>query len=238
MNDDVYHLIVGILDSLLWDGDLIGEENLPQNGPAVFIANHLATNGPIGAMCTLPMRLYPWIAADMVDREKAADYLRWDFIERTLKLKPPLSMLVARLLSRITVPLLSSFGTIPAFQGYDDIQGALKTSVDLLKEGKCVFVFPEDPKLPVDEATKMTPFKKGFTRLGELFYTETGECLRFFPVIVHESRKVFVEKPVIFNPKFPPAQERLRIKNLLEAQIRRKYIEVSIEGYMGVIQPD
>ena len=88
MNDDVYHLIVGILDRLLWDGDLIGEANLPKNEPAVFVANHLATSGPIGATCTLPMRIYPWIVADMVDREKAAEYLLWDFIERTLRLNP------------------------------------------------------------------------------------------------------------------------------------------------------
>ena len=238
MNDATYRLLVGIVDAFLWGGDLIGEQNLPENGPAIFISNHLGPIGPIGAMCSIPLRLYSWIVADMLDQEKAAAYLQWDFVERTLKLKPPLSTNFAMLLSKITVPMLTSFETIPAFQGYQDLEGVLKTSVELLKKGKYIYVCPEDNRLPADPLTKMTPFKKGFTRLGELYYAESGQCLRFYPVTVHESRKTVIEKPVVFNPKFPVAQERLRIKNLLESSIRRKYIELSTEGYRGVTQPD
>jgi len=31
-------------------------------------------------------RLYAWTIADMVDEEKAAAWLKWDFVERTLEL--------------------------------------------------------------------------------------------------------------------------------------------------------
>jgi 1-acyl-sn-glycerol-3-phosphate acyltransferase len=237
MKDATYHLLVGILDAFLWGGDLIGEQNLPENGPAVFISNHLGPMGPIGAICSLPLRMYPWIMGDMVDREKAAAYLNWDFVERTLGLKPPLSMSVAKLLSKITVPMLTSFGVIPAYQGYEDMDGVLRKSVGMLKEGRYLLIFPEDNQLPMDSATKMSPFKKGFARLGELYYAETGQCLRFYPVTVHETQRTILAKPVVFNPKLPVAQERLRIKSLLEANIRRTYIEISIEGYEGIIQP-
>jgi 1-acyl-sn-glycerol-3-phosphate acyltransferase len=46
MKDGLYQFIVGMLDLFLWSGEMIGEENLPRRGPAVFIANHLdATPG-------------------------------------------------------------------------------------------------------------------------------------------------------------------------------------------------
>ena len=238
MNDRTYHILVEIVDAFLWGGELMGEENLPESGPAVFVANHLGPLGPIGATCSIPFRMYPWIMADMLDLEKAAAYLTWDFVERTLKLKPPFSLALAKLLSNITVPMLTSFGGIPASQGYEDMQGALRISVELLKLGKCLLICPEHNQLPADPTTKMTPFKKGFTRLGELYYAESKQILGFYPVTMHESRKAIVGKPIFYNPKLPPAQERLRIKNLLEASIRRKYIDVSMQGYLGVIQPN
>jgi Acyltransferase len=236
ITDNAYHVIVEILNTFLWDGDLLGEENLPESGPAVFVANHLGPLGPIGAICSLPLRLYPWIMADMLDREKAAAYLSWDFIERVFKIKPPLGLTLAKLLSKITVPMLTSFGTIPAFQSIDDIQGALKISVELLRERKCILICPEDVSLPQDPVTKMSPFKKGFTRLGELFYAESRRYLQFYPVTIHESHKAILGRPITFNPKFSLPQERLRLKNLLEATIRNRYIEVSIEGMAGVTQ--
>jgi hypothetical protein len=237
INDWTYFRFVHTLDAFLWGGELIGEENLPEAGPAVFISNHLGPTGPIAVICSIPLRLYPWVIADMMIQEKAAQYLNWDFVERTLKLKPPLSLKVASLLSRLTVPMLASFGGVPAFQGYEDIHGALEKSIELLAEGKCIFICPENNKLPMDSATQMTPFKKGFARLGELFHARTNQCLNFYPVTVHESRKIVVEKPIIFNPLLPYAQERLRIKNLLESSIRRKYLEIAMGGYLGVTQP-
>src|SRR5512143_1873911 len=99
MKDGLYQLIVVTLDVFLWGGRLVGEENLPSQGPAVFVANHHEALGPIAVCCSIPLRLYPWSVADMVDKEKAAAYLKWDFVERTLHIGPPLSAKVAGWLS-------------------------------------------------------------------------------------------------------------------------------------------
>ena len=145
MNDGLYQFIVNVLGLLLWDGELVGEENLPRGGPAVFIANHLEALGPIAADCSIPLRLYAWTVADMVDEEKAAAWLKWDFVERTLELKPPLSAWVAKGLSKITVPFLRSLGCIPVYKGeYDRMADTLRLSMDVLRQGKFLLVFPED----------------------------------------------------------------------------------------------
>ncbi len=235
MNDAFYRFFVGLIDAFIWGGELLGEENLPEQGPAVFVANHLGPAGPIGGVCSIPLRLYPWIHGDMMDKDKAAAYLTWDFVERTLKLKPPLSSTFAKALSRITVPMLISLGCIPAHQGYEDIHGALKTSVSMLMEGKFIFICPEDNKLPMDPATKMTPFKKGFTRLGELYYAAARRRLEFYPVAIHESRKVWVGQPYTFNPLNPLGLERHRLKNMLEEAVKKMYLQLDSQDFISPV---
>jgi len=72
---------------------------------------------PIAAFCSIPFRLYAWTIADMVDEEKAAAWLKWDFVERTLELKPPVSAWVATLMSKIYGTLLALDGLHPGLPG-------------------------------------------------------------------------------------------------------------------------
>ena len=141
MNDGLYQFIVGTLDLFLWGGKLVGEENLPRHGPAVFIANHHEAIGPIAAACSVPLRLYIWSVADMVDEEKAAAYLKWDFVERTLHFRPPVSARAAKGLSKVIVPFLRSLGCIPVYKGdYDHMVSTLRLSMNILRQtGFCWF---------------------------------------------------------------------------------------------------
>jgi hypothetical protein len=230
MKDELYHFIVGVLDLFLWGGELVGEENLPKRGPAVFVANHLEAAGPIAVACSIPLRLYAWTVADMVDREKAADWLKWDFVERTLHLKPPASVWVANRLSKLTVPFLRSLGCIPVYKGdYDRMEVTLQISMDVLRQGRFLLVFPEDNMLPGDPVTRMKPFQRSFSRLGEMYYEETGERLDFYPVAVHSAGYVRIGKPVTFNPLNAVGLERHRLKDLMEDTVRAMYMQMDHE---------
>jgi hypothetical protein len=225
MEDSTYFTLVGIIDKFFWSGTLINGENLPRAGPAVFVGNHLATNGPIGTMCSIHLRFYPWIISDMVDKELAPDYLRIDFVEPSLRLKPPLSGMIAKLISFISVPMLTSIGCVPINQKqYADLQNSLHESTDLLKQGKFVLIFPEDSEAELNPQTNMRPFLKGFTRLGELYYKDTGNFLSFYPVAIHQSKKIVVGEPVPFNPDNSSPLERSRLKDVLEEKITDMYL--------------
>lgn len=224
MRDSFYHLLVGTLDLFLWGGKLIGEENLPQKGPAVFIANHLDATGPIACCCSIPVRLYPWSIGDMMDPENAAAYMNLDFTERLLHLKPPLSTTISRLLTSITVPMFWSLGCIPVYKGdYERMQETLRLSMDVIRKAKFLLVFPEDPTLQADEITGMRPFQHTFARLGEMYHAETGERLAFHPLAIHQKGIIQVGRPVLYNPFNKPSVERQRVKVMLEDQIHEMY---------------
>jgi hypothetical protein len=238
MNDRAYRLIASLLDAFLWGGELVGVENLPHSGPVVFVANHLGALGPVAVIASLPVRVYPWVIADMLDREKAPNYIQQDFVEPQIHLQPPLSMWLAKQISKISVPLLRSARCVPVYQG----EGLLETfrlSVDLLVKGKSLLVFPEDPDQGKDVSSQMTPFKVGFTRLGEQYYARTARSLLFCPLAVHtESYRVRVGAPIAYNVNNPPRVERLRIKSVLEGNIRALVLDMVMNQFPGVpLQP-
>jgi hypothetical protein len=230
MKDGLYHFIVGILDLFLWSGELVGEENLPRSGPAVFIANHHEAIGPIAVACSIPLRMYSWVVSNMVDEEQASDWLKWDFVERTLHVKPPVSAWVAKRLSKLTVPFLRSLGCIPVYKGdYDRMVETLRLSMEVLRQGKFLLVFPEDNLLPGDPVTAMRPFQRSFARLGEMYFEQTGQRLQFHPVAIHPSGYVIVGKAVAFDPLNAPGLERHRLKDLMEDSIRSMYMQYEHE---------
>jgi hypothetical protein len=231
MRDELYQFIVGVLDLFLWGGELVGEENLPRCGPAVFVANHHEATGPIAVACSIPLRLYAWAVADMVDEEKAAAWLKWDFVERTLHFKPPVSAGVAKWLSKLTVPFLRSLGCIPVYKNeYGRMADTLRLSMDVLRQGKFLLVFPEDNLLPADPQTGIKLFQRSFARLGEMYYQETGERLEFYPVAVHPSGYVEVGQAVAFNPLNTVGIERHRLKDLMEESVRAMYLQMELKG--------
>jgi hypothetical protein len=94
-----------------------------------------------------------------------------------------------------------------------------KISVRLLRSAGCV---------PVWQGEKLH-------ELGELYYERTGKSLRFYPVAVHlDSYCVKIGRPIAYNSKNHPANERLRIKNVLESSIREMYLDMGMKGFPGI----
>lgn len=235
--DVLYYSLAKLLDAFIWGGELVDDEHLPGKGPAIFVSNHALALGPIAVCASMPMRLYPWAIGDMLDWDKASAYLNKDFVEPQLHIPPPLSMSISRLLSQVSVRLLRGIACVPTYHGEEVLQ-TYHISADYLQQGRILLIFPEDPTLPRDEQCQMSPFMKGFARLGEIYYQRTGGILKFYPIAVHARlRKVKLGKPISFNPNNNPANERVRIKSVLESMIRGMLLEMTLKGYAGIPQP-
>jgi hypothetical protein len=227
MNDRTYYFIADLLDSVYWNGTLLGEENLPEAGGAVLIGNHLDAAGPIGIVCSVPCRVHPWAKADMMDKDLAPAWLQQDFTERQLHLKPPYSRWLAEGIATLSVPLFQSLGSIPVYRGrYGELNRTLSLSLNYLCNDEFVLVFPEDNEGPRDPVTGMQPFQHSFVRLGEMYHAKTGKALTFIPVATHNSRKVRIGKGVVHNPRAPVGIERRMLKDILEQEIIRMYLEL------------
>ena len=239
MNSGLYRMVAWGFQNLIWDGQLINPQNLPAAGPAILVANHVRALGPVAVGGSVPLEMHYWIHADMLDPRVAPDYLRRDFLEPQMHLPQPLSFWLAGLIARVHVPLLRAIGGIPVYHDSDRLQTTLRQTVDLLEQGACILIFPEDPNLPMDVRYEMTPFKKGFTRLGELFYERTRLVLSFHPLAVDaRSRTVRAGQPVRFQPLNPPAAERRRLKVMLEESIHAMLMQASAESYIGQPLPN
>ena len=226
LNDWAYHLIVSVLEIFMWDGELKGEENLEQ-GPGIIVANHMGAIGPVGICSSLPMRLYPWVLGATVDKIEGPENVRKDFVEKILKIKPPLSEKLAKGICKISTPLILGIGCIPVPVTHEAQAETFQTSISLLNQGKFLLIVPEDPIADQDPLTGIRPFKRGFLRLGEMYFQETGKRLPFYPVVIHEAGLVVVGKPILYNPLTQPKLERFRMVNWLEATIKTMHAEIT-----------
>jgi 1-acyl-sn-glycerol-3-phosphate acyltransferase len=227
LGDWAYHLILSCLEAFMWDGELVGAENL-RPGPGVIVANHMGSIGPVGICASLPMRLYPWVLGATVDPVKGPENVRKDFVEKILHLEPAESEAVARAICKISTPLLLGLGCIPVPDTHEEQEALFNRSLDLLKQGKFLLIVPEDPiGEPIDPLTGIRPFKHGFLRIAELFYRETGVRLPFYPVTIHEEGLVIVGTPIIHNPLNEARAERFRMVNLLEQTIKNMHREAT-----------
>jgi len=232
MNTALYYLVRWGFQYGIWGGDLVDADNLPEHGPAVLVSNHGGALGPIAVGASMPYEMYTWIHADMLDPRLAPEYLRRDFVEPQLHLRPPASEWLAGAISKIHVPLLRAVGGIPVYHTLEGIRETLQITVDRLVEGNVILIFPEDPLGPLDHRYNMRPFQKGFARCGELYFERVRRPLAFCPLAVHaESRTVCAGKPILYNPNSKPASERQRIKSVLEQNIQKMLMEATLEGF-------
>jgi 1-acyl-sn-glycerol-3-phosphate acyltransferase len=231
----VYWTSVFFVRAFFWDGRFITKEKLPRDEASIYIANHSAASGPIGCYCSFPFELHSWLQAEMADRELAEPYLRADFVERSLGVRPPASYTVAHWLIKIAFPYLQAIHSIPVYRDYERFQTTLQITVDRLKAGHQVMIFPEDSEKPYDPVSNMAPFQKGMVRVAELYYQQTGKRVAFYPVGVHPSKEIRVGLPIRYSPLGQPSAERLRIKNYLEREVRALYLES--EGILPVETP-
>jgi hypothetical protein len=68
-----------------------------------------------------------------------------------------------------------------------------------------------------------------------MYYERTKQALLFYPLAVHlDSYQVKIGRSIAYNSKNPAANERLRIKHLLEASIREMYLKMGTKGFTGI----
>jgi 1-acyl-sn-glycerol-3-phosphate acyltransferase len=207
--------------------DVVGFENITTPGPAIYVANHLGTLGPIETILSVPIRFYPWIIADMTDFKRAPEYLFNDFIHPVLHLNGRFGKLFSTMLTKISVRLLRAIGSVSIDRFGGMTTDGFRHSLRLLREGKNLLIFPEDPLLPLEPATLMRHFMPGFGTLCSLFQADEGSLLPVYPMAVHAvSETVAIGKPEFYHPLGHHREAINAFCQLVEEHVRTLYLEM------------
>ncbi len=201
-----------------------GMENIRNSGPGIYACNHLSSEGPIAVILSLPIRFYTWTIAEMLDFERASQYLFDDFVHPVWHLNGRLGKTVSFLVSRVAVRLLTGLGSISVDRSRGGFAGAFQHSLDLLEEGKNLLVFPEDPKGPLDPSFQMRPFMAGYTWLCHTYFKETGQQLPVYPLAAYPPKRlVCVGEPQYFVSSGDPRREIRAFGRHIECKVQLLY---------------
>jgi len=199
----------------------IGSENIRDGGPAIYAGNHLGGLGPIQAILSLPLRLYPWVIAEMADYGRAPSYLYDDFVHPTWRLRGRFGRVAAAIVSRFSVTLIKGLGCVAVDRNRGQVIGGFRASLALLLGGRNLLIFPEDPQGPLDAETRMRPFLSGFLWLGCKYERATGRQLPVYPLAVSDHcRTVSVGRPIFFDDRGDRRRDVRRVCDQLEGQVR------------------
>ena len=210
------------LRHLFFKSRLRGTRNLNADEPVIMVANHVGSFGPVSVITSMPMRMYPWVAHEVMDVKTVAQRIQTEFLEQELHLKPPLSTYLARVIGRVCVALMKDIGAIPVFQKSRDIRGTVQRSLDLLEQGKNILVFAEDTTKKINDV--LCEFCTGFIHVAKLYYEKTKKAVQFLPVAVNrEAGGILIGTPIRFNVTNPFPREKQRVKSELETTVYTLY---------------
>jgi len=202
--------------------------SLASGEPVIFVSNHIGSFGPLSLISTLPLKLYPWVAHEVTELRKVARRLQTEFTELELRLRPPLRVWLARLIGRICVFIMRDIKAIPVYSSSRRIRDTLERSLELLRRGKNILVFPENKLQPINEV--LGDFSTGFLTMARLYYERTRKAIAFLPVAVNDkARGIKLGRPIRFDGSLPFLQEKRRLKRALEQSIYRLYYSMQEE---------
>ncbi len=192
-----------------------GTENLP-NEPTLIVGNHSQMYGPIACEFYIPGKHYTWCAGEMMSIKTVPSYAFKDFWSQ----KPQWIQPFYKVLSVIIAPLASLiFNNANTIGVYRDtrILSTFKATVNRLKEGANVVVFPEHD---VKYNNIIYDFQDKFIDIAKLYYKRTGKYLSFAPLYIAPKLKtMYIGKSTVFNPDLPIDEERERICKYLMNEI-------------------
>lgn len=183
------------------------QENI--EGPVVYVMHHQNLFGPFIALMWFPKHLHAWILHVFLDRKACYDQYVNYTLTRRLGFNRPLAKLVALPLSYLTAKLLNSGKGIPVYRGSRKVIHTFELSLDALKKGESIVIFPDiDYK---DSSPLMKEMYAGFLYLEKYYHEATGKHLSFIPLYVSRKKRMLVADQQITFRDGKDFEEELKV---------------------------
>ncbi len=202
------------------------EWETPFEGDAcVFIGNHCGAWGPIDMVTKFPLceECKAWMNHDMVEPKLLPAYVRQDYWWKPgCRLEWLYTRTIPYIAAAIIPPVLR---TAPTVLVYHDVRvmTTMRQSLRLLKEGKHLIIFPEQPS---GFGSHHDWINTGFLQIAPMYFKATGKPLKFYPVHIDYDAHVFrVSKPIAFDPEQTLEEQTPELVRVLAAGLRGEKIE-------------
>lgn len=194
-----------------------GAENLLDEA-TVIVGNHCQIYGPIACEFYIPGKHYTWCAGEMMSVKTVPEYAFGDFWSQKPRWTHPFYKFLSVIIAPLASHIFNNANTIGVFRDAR-ILATFKTTVNCLKAGANVVVFPEHD---VKNNNIIYDFQDKFIDIAKLYYKKTGKVLSFAPMYIAPRLKtMYIGTPTVFNPDLPMEEERERICKYLMEEITR-----------------
>ena len=194
---------------------VVGEENLPDE-PTLIVGNHSQMYGPIACEFYTPGDHYTWCAGEMMNLKTVPEYAFRDFWSQKPKWTHPFYKVLSFVIAPLASFIFNNANTIGVYRD-SRILSTFKITVRRLADGNNVVVFPEK-----DEKYNniIYNFQDKFIDIARLYFKKTGKALSFTPLYIAPNlAKMYLGKPITFDPDADMYEERNRICKYLMAEI-------------------
>lgn len=191
-----------------------------KKGPMVYVSHHQNLVGPVTVLCWYPGFLRPWVYSVFMEKESSyRQYVDFTFTER-FGWNQTLAEMAALPASRFAVKLTHSGQGIPVYRQSRAVMDTMKQTVEALKNGENVLLFPDVAYN--DDSPEVKNIYDGFLYIEKYYNRETGNHIPFVPIYSDKQKKeIRVGTPILFEGKERFFIEKQAIADKLHTELNR-----------------
>jgi 1-acyl-sn-glycerol-3-phosphate acyltransferase len=201
----------------------IGLEKFSAGRGSMIVANHEGAWGPVVTRAWLPLPTAPWVNWQITRRKYCRQFLSGFFFMEQAHMKGWIARPLGVILEPLLVHLLRVGDAVPVYFSNARVTITYKKSLEMLKAGKTLMVFPDDESTLQD--LYVPGFHDGYLATAKLYYKQTEKKLLIYPLCLSSRRNLMaLGEPVEFDPDKDFKEECARINEYLLAFIRERYV--------------
>ena len=202
---------------------VLGKENIDQSDEArVFLVNHYEIFGPVAMYLNFPIKNRIWIIDKMMNEADIEQQMGLMIYNNFPKVPRWLKTCVIKLVKSFIVYIFVCRAKgIPVSRENPRANiKAMEISCSEFEKGKAIILMPE--RWYVKEG--VGEFQTGFEYIAKYTYKKTKKIVTFYPVFVSQvDKKIYVEKPIRYNPENDPNSEKDRIITYCHDEMVKSY---------------
>lgn len=196
---------------------LLIEKHMFENGK-VFVAHHQNFYAPITALIYMPNSVTIWAIAHLFTFKGCFDkYYNYTFV-KNVKIPRPIAFICSIVLAILIPCFLKSANAIPVYRKDKNIIETFNKSINELKKGKQIIVFPDISYNSKEKNIKQ--IYTGFINIDEYYFKETNKHIEFVPLVFNKKQKTITNKNgIVLNQDQNIRDEKENIANYIRKSI-------------------